>query len=1083
MIDRDAAEQIDQAIDWVAQQTAANDVQATTKTARSRLQWWLDQPRQGAVQKLEFDRQPWRGFAEASSTDVIGGVTDSGWRRLAMVAADPGALWTIIESDPTVADAILRHDSAEEDLRLSAVQLRKQIDALEMAESPSELLRRFYTGRMVRLATDERMAAAQQNYATPTAIAGQIARVAATTLDVALGTATRRLIEQRGTPVRPDGLMPKVCILATGATAHAAMSYGCPIRIFFLFDSIDHRNVHQRQFFETLAADVVRWIGGDPKRRDSPIDIDLRDSPRWDFGGQICGLFDAVQILENSGPAGQRLIMSRCVPLAGAVEIGETLIRRLRPWIEQRYLRPADASEIRSLVKRLHRRNRQSDDRVDPRRGPGGLNDLDLIFGLLNLQLQLNKHDGSLPTVQLIEQLRDAGRIDSDDAQVLTQRYEQLLRLCNEVYLTLGRTDSVLTSDDEFERLAKPIGFDDRSGNVGPSLRRVVVQAMQDNLKITRRISKEHLSIDLDEPPSPDRPGRIADSSLAEIRQPSAMASASPVATESVSDAEIVSGGDAANAIGGESSVDVDRDATMLSDMLSARGFRDPAAASEQLQRMATENIPVLSPRRCKYQFASLIGPLMQQIAQSPNPDQTLSRLTSLSAAIGAKGTLWETSRRSTPLLRWLLRICSAAPPVAESLTRRPQWFDRWIDSLRRGELPTEGQLVIEAARQVDTAASVPEALAVWLQSQCLIAATAVMRNPDRISRVESFLWSAQLACVQQALRVELERLAERFGDPQGTDGSPVHPVVLLSAADARPTDSLLRRCRLAILYDQSGQTRRRVGGRRHTLSNNEFFERLVGGMMAQLSPAGGPRVMDVAMWSGDRTHASVYQTSTLWSDSPLSTSSLADSASAARIWPDGSLIEKQFELIALDRQTMDQTRDRVRKHFAAPQRRSSADDRSAGNDAGRLEPSIRKILNATDRPINRSVELEQPSSAGPKIAAALDLHGKLAPEIRSAAGGGGDGRTLFHSLSIDQLYSRAADCGLLSRSLADRLIEHYRNALTLRTIESLSIVPAAQTEQVRQAVWAFAIDRPIEDIRDRIDLTKCPAETANDKV
>lgn len=744
-----------------------------------------------------------------------------GWFRLARLVIELPTLWQRIVDDPAAGDEILSPRRFSSSLDDSSKSLRRTLSDSGNDAAAIQCVRHFYLRRLILIAARDHLLTQR----TPALIGREIAETAAITVDAALDNALSRWVAIRGLPVRPDSSSPQITVVGTGATGGGEMGYNSPIRSVFLFDSMDHRNVHQRRFYETLIDEVVHMIGGDPSRHDTGIDVDLRDSPRWDFGVKICSFFDAIQILENSGPLKQRLRYVKARPMAGSLALGDSFVSRLNAWIFQDYLRRSDMGEVSAMISRLRRRmDRHDDPVVDVLRSPGGLHDVMQAIGVLQLM-----HGRSLPTVRgattidAISALGSTGVIPSADAEKLADHFSRLLRLQNQIWITLGKQTTTIDGDDEFQRLASAlIANVDDPVTAGEGFKRAVDQTLRINSVIICRLLSEKPEIE----------------NFDGLESPTLLIESSPTIDES----DFEAGSPELELI-----LDPDPDPTLVDVILRRRGFEDPPRILAQLQSLSRESVRFLSTNRCRHFFAAIASELLDEITLSPNPAQTLKRLVQVADSLGAKATLWELLGRSHPTMQLLVRMSAAAPYLTRILIENPGMIDELIDSLLIDRLPDAARIDAHSIELCRGASDIDLILDSFRSSSHLTIGVRDILNKEPIEATHAAIADVAAAFIRRVIEWETSALSAMYGDPVDQEGRRIEPVVVAFSKLGGREPSYRSDFEIALVYRVDGETRRRVGGPRATTSHGHFFSELLGRTVRHINESPSGRMFDVA--------------------------------------------------------------------------------------------------------------------------------------------------------------------------------------------------------------------------------------------
>ncbi len=108
---------------------------------------------------------------------------------------------------------------------------------------------------------------------------------------------------------------------------------------------------------------------------------------------------------------------------------------------------------------------------------------------------------------------------------------------------------------------------------------------------------------------------------------------------------------------------------------------------------LSEEQIRFLSTRRCRHFLAAIAPHLLQAIANTPDPDQTLVNLSKVSDSLGGKGVLWELFSFNPASLHLYVELCASSPYLSGILTSNPGMIDELMDSLVLDKLPTQDTL------------------------------------------------------------------------------------------------------------------------------------------------------------------------------------------------------------------------------------------------------------------------------------------------------------------------------------------------------------------------------------------------------
>ena len=225
--------------------------------------------------------------------------------------------------------------------------------------------------------------------------------------------------------------------------------------------------------------------------------------------------------------------------------------------------------------------------------------------------------------------------------------------------------------------------------------------------------------------------------------------------------------------------LDPNPDAKLVTETLVRHGLTDPLLAMDDLRQLSTESVSFLSPRRCRHFFAALAPELLAGIAQTPNPHQTLRTMVQVTESLGAKASLWELLRAHKPTMQLMVKLCASAPYLSGILTNNPGMIDELIDSLLMNRLPSADRLDAQSIELCRGAAEIELILHGFKNSAHLMIGVRDMLGKESIEATQAAISDTAEAVLRRVIDDELEKLAERFGDPVDDEGQPAELLAL----------------------------------------------------------------------------------------------------------------------------------------------------------------------------------------------------------------------------------------------------------------------------------------------------------------
>jgi len=668
-------------------------------------------------------------------------------------------------------------DAAELSQHVLVAPLLEQLRGIDQWHRAAVILRRFYSRQLVRLAVAEFVVGI-----TPDRVGRQLARVTDATIEGALQFVTSRLAERRGMPQRADGSTPRITVLGLGNLGGNELSYSSPIKLVFLYDAIDEKNVWHRDFYHTLVGDVVHLLQGDKSRTDG-MDIDLRDGPRHEVGVPICSFRQAARTYETSGRIWQRLSFVKARVVAGSTSLGEDFLQYIGPWIYRPFMNRVDLAEMGTLSSRIQRRGGQQATEIDVVQSAGGRDDVELTIQFLQLL-----HGALVPAVRCgntndaIMALAAAGCLTLQESNLLQENYARLCRLQHQLAVMFDRRGRQVPTDPALRRrLAWHLGVttSDASESDLDRFDTLLRSTLEQNRKVIN-----HLILD-----APDDGEDVA------------------IETALI--------------------LDPDPDPIEVEQTLHRYGLASPNRALDDLRSLATETVPFLSPHRCRHFLSAIAPALLEEISTTPFPDRTLSSLDIVADSLGAKATLWELLAGSRPTMRLLIRLCAGAPYLTEILTNNPGMIDELIDSLLTDRLPSAQRLEALSLALCRGASDIERILHSFKSGAHLMIGVRDVLGKESLESSHRALCDTAESCLRRIIEHEQEELAQQYGDPIDNDGNAAEMVAVAVGKLGGREPNYHSDLDLLFLYSAEGETQRRVGGHRQTLTNQVFFDQL----------------------------------------------------------------------------------------------------------------------------------------------------------------------------------------------------------------------------------------------------------------
>ena len=685
---------------------------------------------------------------------------------------DPTALETLLAimgTSPYLAEIVIAEPDTWEQIRRGGGRPEKRQSLLELLREElgeqteprlvMRTLRRFKRRETLRIAYGDIVVGQRLETVT-----GQISAVAECIVEEAVRVALARQRNLRGEPRTADGQPATLTVMALGKLGGNELNYSSDIDLVFCFSADGQvagaTSSSNQEFFERVIQDAVRLMS-EPTELGAAYRVDLRLRPHGGQGPLVLPLDALNRYYDRQGRTWERQawVKARCI--AGDRDLGGRLLTGLEPWTYSRWLSRADISGIRALKRQIEQRAiREGGDAADLKTGRGGIRDIEFTIQFLQL---LNGGDTPAVrggnTIEAIRRLSSTGGLTDQEREILERTYRLLRMVEHRIQILYDRqTHRLPDAPSEFVRLAARTGH-----GQGVDGAERLKQDLAEATRLNRRIL-DHLLHDA----FPDEEAPESEVDLILDPVPAAAA---------------------------------------ITACLAPRGFRDVPKAYRMMMALGEERARFLSSRRCRHFLAAIAARLLDRIAQTPDPDATLSTLVSVSDSLGGKGMLWEMFSESPAALDLTVRFCSSAPFLADLLVRNPGMIDDLQDSLLGDQQLSRDQLEQDLWRLCRSAVdSLPSLIAFKVSHQLRIGVRDLLDQPSPHVTTAALADVAEVVLRVVVARAELQ-MAERFGPLQATDGTPAGSVVLAMGKFGGREMNYASDVDVVFLYDHEGQT------------------------------------------------------------------------------------------------------------------------------------------------------------------------------------------------------------------------------------------------------------------------------------
>ncbi|HET6574948.1 MAG TPA: bifunctional [glutamate--ammonia ligase]-adenylyl-L-tyrosine phosphorylase/[glutamate--ammonia-ligase] adenylyltransferase, partial [Fimbriiglobus sp.] len=573
--------------------------------------------------------------------------------------------------------------------------------------------------------------------------------------------------------------------LAFGKLGGDELNYSSDVDLMFVYDHDGQTTgrrvdgVPNEEFFAKLVSEVVRLLSAHTDRGFA-YRIDLRLRPGGARGPLVRSVAGTLSYYDAMGRTWERQALIKLRPVAGDIALGREFVVAVEPFVYRKYFSFSEINEVKALKRRMeHRTTAAGADDLDVKTGRGGIRDIEYTVQFLQL---LN--GGDLPAVRqrntltALEALEIAGCLTAQETYILADAYRFLRKTEHRLQLLFDwQTHALPTAADELRKLARRMGYAERGSesnpSPGPSPKR---GGEQEGLSPPSLLGKGDGGLGgtlapqrrspLDESPAPALDTRNLlvdplDRFLKDYRDKTRL-------DRAILDHLLhQTFADAAHAEPESDLVLVqDPDEATVRAALGRYPFRDVPAAYQNLTKLAQEEVPFLSHRRCRHFLASIAPQLLRAVAETPDPDLALNNLERVTASLGAKAVLYELFSFNPPSLRLYVDICAGSPYLCGILVNNPGMIDELLDSLLLDQPRTAAELRAELTELLRGASDPDPILHSFQDKELLRIAVRDLLGKDAIRATTATLSDLADAVLNAVFDLTEPTVRERYGLP-----------------------------------------------------------------------------------------------------------------------------------------------------------------------------------------------------------------------------------------------------------------------------------------------------------------------------
>lgn len=429
-------------------------------------------------------------------------------------------------------------------------------------------------------------------------------------------------------------------ILAMGKFGACELNYSSDIDLIILIDEQSPYIGESYECVETfsrLARRLVRIM------QERTVDgyvfrTDLRLRPDPGSTPLVIPFDFALHYYEGRGQNWERAAMIKARPVAGDINAGKAFLRELSPYIWRKYLDYAAIADVHSIKRQIHAHKGHEHIAIhghNVKLGRGGIREIEFF-----VQTQQLIAGGRFPqlrgaqTIAMLRILAEFGWITLQARDDLIKQYNFLRDVEHRIQMVNDQQTHILPEDDSgLTRIAYLMGYSQ------------LAHFVKDLLHCLKTVEKHYA-----------------------------------VLFEKAADL----GNDAGNLV-----FTGEEDDPGTIETLSKMGFQRPSDICRIIRSWHFGRYRATQSAEARERLTELTPALLQAFAETRQADDTLVRFDSFLQGLPAGIQLFSLLQSNPRLLSLLVLVMSAAPRMADIITRKPHIFDGLLDPAIFAEMPT----------------------------------------------------------------------------------------------------------------------------------------------------------------------------------------------------------------------------------------------------------------------------------------------------------------------------------------------------------------------------------------------------------
>lgn len=380
--------------------------------------------------------------------------------------------------------------------------------------------------------------------------------------------------------------------------------------------------------------------------------VDLRLRPDPGSTPLALPVSAALNYYEGRGQNWERAAMIKARPVAGDIDAGLVFIKELSPYVWRKYLDYAAIADVHSIKRQIHAHKGYGEIAVrghNVKLGRGGIREIEFF-----VQTQQLIAGGRLPqlrgrqTVAMLAELCDLAWISDEVRDALIEKYSFLRNVEHRIQMLADEQTHILPEDDNgFLSVVYLMGYSNQQ------------DFKEDFIKALSTVEKHYAAL---------------------------------------FEQEQDLGSDAGNLVFTGEDDDPETLAT-----LKRLGFDRPSDICRIIRSWHFGRYKATQSAEARERLTELTPALLKAFGTTKRADEALSRFDDFLKGLPSGIQLFSLLQSNPPLLDMLVLIMSAAPRLADIITRKPHVFDGMLDPTIFSQLPTKPYLESRLAHFLGT--------------------------------------------------------------------------------------------------------------------------------------------------------------------------------------------------------------------------------------------------------------------------------------------------------------------------------------------------------------------------------------------